>query len=119
MAELRAVSLPNVTVRVDYRAKLMAGVTNDSMLTSRAVEALRRELGGAATLEVTQIIPAFSEDFGAFTDQVPGTYFFLGVSNSANGTVGMPHTPGYVADEGAILIGARAMAAVIIDRLRR
>ena len=119
IAELRAMSLPNVTVRVDYRPKLMAGVTNDSALTPRAVAALRRELGGAATLEVNQIIPAFSEDFGAFTEQVPGTYFFLGVSNSANGTVGMPHTPGYVADEGAIQIGARAMAAVILDRLRR
>ncbi|MCC7054267.1 MAG: amidohydrolase [Gemmatimonadaceae bacterium] len=119
MAELRAMTRPNVTVRVDYRPKLMAGVTNDSALTPRAVAALGRELGGAATLEVNQIIPAFSEDFGAFTEQVPGTYFFLGVSSSANGTVGMPHTPGYVADEGAIQVGARAMAAVILDRLRR
>ena len=43
--------------------------------------------------------------------------YFLGVSNSARGWVGMPHSPGYVADEGAIAVGARAMAAVLLDRL--
>ena len=119
MAELRAMTLPGVTVRADYRPKLMAGVTNDPTLTPRAVAAVGRELGATTTVEVNQIIPAFSEDFGAFTERVPGTYFFLGVSNSAKGTVGMPHTAGYVADEGAIQIGARAMAAVILDRLRQ
>jgi hypothetical protein len=31
----------------------------------------------------------------------------------------MPHSPSYVADEGAILVAARAMTAVILDRLGR
>jgi hypothetical protein len=43
--------------------------------------------------------------------------YFLGVSNPVTGTVGMPHAPTYVADDGAILVGARGMAAVILDRL--
>jgi hypothetical protein len=29
----------------------------------------------------------------------------------------MPHSPGYVADEEAIFVGARAMAAVLIEAL--
>jgi metal-dependent amidase/aminoacylase/carboxypeptidase family protein len=49
-----------------------------------------------------------------FQEQVPGAFFYLGVSNTAKGTAGMPHSPNYVADEGAIVFGARAMAAVLI-----
>jgi len=59
----------------------------------------------------------FSEDYGSFQERVPGVLWFLGVSNPEKGTVGMPHTPNYVADEAAILVGARAMTAVILDRL--
>ena len=40
-----------------------------------------------------------------------------GVSNPTAGTVGMPHTDAYVADDGAILVGVRAMSAVLLDRL--
>jgi len=29
----------------------------------------------------------------------------------------MPHSPGYVADEGAILVAARAVTAAMLDRL--
>ncbi len=29
----------------------------------------------------------------------------------------MPHSPGYVADEESIFIGAEAMAAILLDRL--
>ncbi len=59
----------------------------------------------------------FSEDFGAFQGEVPGVMYLLGVSNAARGWVGMPHSPGYVADEAAILIGARALSAILLDRL--
>jgi len=46
---------------------------------------------------------------------VPGVMYFLGVSNSERGWIGMPHTPTYVADEEAIFVGAEAMAAVFLD----
>ena len=68
-------------------------------------------------IDLTDVIPAFSEDFGSFQERVPGVFYFLGVANPAKGWVGMPHTPDYVADEAAMLVGARAMAAVILDRL--
>jgi metal-dependent amidase/aminoacylase/carboxypeptidase family protein len=39
------------------------------------------------------------------------------VSNPEKGIVGMPHSPGYAADDEAIFVGARAMAAVLLDFL--
>jgi len=40
-----------------------------------------------------------------------------GVANPAKSWVGMPYTAEYVADEAAMLVAARAMAAVTLARL--
>jgi metal-dependent amidase/aminoacylase/carboxypeptidase family protein len=119
MQALRTLALPAVRMSVDYRPKAIAGVTNDAALTQRAMAAAAGALGAASVLPMEQIIPAFSEDFGSFQERVPGVFFFLGVSNPATGTRGMPHTADYVADEGAMQVGARAMAAVLLERLQR
>ncbi len=74
-------------------------------------------VGEEAVLQIESIIPAFSEDFGSFQEEVPGVMFFLGVSNPEKGWIGMPHTPDYVADEESIFVGASAMAAVLLDFL--
>ena len=73
-------------------------------------------LGDSGLRRTRTVLPAFSEDFGSFQEQVPGVMYFLGVSNAERGWVGMPHTPDYVADDRAILIGARAMTAVLLER---
>jgi len=44
---------------------------------------------------------------------------WLGVSNAARGTRGQPHAPDFVADEGAIAVGARVMSALVLDALSR
>jgi amidohydrolase len=106
--------LPDVRAEATYEAKVVAGVTNDVDLVSRASASIRAALGDSAAIEVGTAPPVFSEDFGSFQDHVPGVMYFLGV-----GPAGMPHTPGYVADEAAILVGARAMTAVILARLAR
>jgi metal-dependent amidase/aminoacylase/carboxypeptidase family protein len=106
--------LPDVRVEATYEAKVVAGVTNDADLVSRASTGIRAALGDSAVIDVGTAPPAFSEDFGSYQDQVPGVMYFLGV-----GPAGMPHTPGYVADEAAILVGAKAMTAVILARLAR
>jgi metal-dependent amidase/aminoacylase/carboxypeptidase family protein len=115
--ELPRLGREGITVRVAYQEKSIAGVTNDSLLVRRADAAIRALYGDTAVIHTTTVLPAFSEDFGAFQTRVPGVMYFLGVNNAAKGTVGMPHTPDYVADEGAILIGARAMTAVLLERL--
>jgi metal-dependent amidase/aminoacylase/carboxypeptidase family protein len=105
------------TVDIDYRARFAPGVDNDLALTRRALTSMRAELGDTALRPIGGVTPAFSEDFGAMLDEAPGAMFFLGVSNEARGWVGMPHSPGYVADEDAIFIGARAMTRVLRDYL--
>jgi metal-dependent amidase/aminoacylase/carboxypeptidase family protein len=110
-------AFPNVTLVAKYADRVMAGVTNDSALVARANASMRAVLGDESVVVVEGVPPGFSEDFGSFQDETPGVMYFLGVSNPATGTVGMPHTPSYVADDGAIVVGARAMAAVLLDWL--
>ncbi len=95
------------------------GVTNDPNLTTRAAEVAEGMLGNGNVISLTQYVPAFSEDFGSFQEVAPGTMFFLGVSNEDKGWVGMPHSPNYVADDEAIFVGAKTMAAVMLDALDR
>lgn len=113
-----ALQTTGVTLSLDYHERAMAGVTNDTALVDQANAAIAGALGDDAVVPVEGVPPLFSEDFGFFQDHAPGVMYFLGVSNPATGTVGMPHSPGYVADDGAILVGARAMTAVLLDRLQ-
>ena len=117
LESLEALVLNDVTIETGYQDRFMAGVTNDADLVSRANASIRGVLGDEAVVLVEGVPPVFSEDFGSFQDEVPGVMYFLGVSNPEKGIVGMPHSPGYVADERAILVGARAMTAVILDWL--
>lgn len=114
-----ATSLPaGVTMTSTYEEKWIAGATNDSARTATAAVAVRSVLGAPALATVTGITSGYSEDFGSFQEQIPGVFFFLGVANEARGWNGLPHHPNHVADEHAIGVGALAMAAVIVDRLR-
>ena len=114
---LAALRLDRVVLDHDYEERWIAGVTNEPELVRRASASARSLLGEEAVLQVDSIIPAFSEDFGSFQEEVPGVMFFLGVSNLEKGWIGMPHTPDYVADEESIFVGASAMAAVLLDFL--
>ncbi len=116
---LSAIAVPGVAVKHEYEPNWIAGVTNDAALTASAIAALGAALGPAAVQQVQDLLPAFSEDFGSFQDEVPGVFFFLGVSNAAKGYIGMPHSANYVADDAAITFGARAMATVLLDRMGR
>ncbi len=108
----------NVVLTSTYEEKWIAGVTNDPTRSATAAASVRAALGEQALATVTTIPAAFSEDFGSFQEQVPGVFFYLGVANAARGWNGLPHSPDYVADDRAIGVGALAMAAVIVDRLR-
>ncbi|MFQ5527320.1 MAG: M20 family metallopeptidase [Thermoanaerobaculia bacterium] len=115
--ELAELAFEGVSIHLDYQHKWVAGATNSRPHAERAVAVARSTLGEEAVLVLDNVIPAFSEDFGTFQQHVPGVMFFLGVSNPEKGWVGMPHSPGYVADEEAIFVGARLMGAVMLDFL--
>jgi amidohydrolase len=60
-----------------------------------------------------------SEDFPVFTRQIPGIFFFLGVTpkDKDPNTVAVNHSPLFFADEGALVTGVRAMTNLATDYL--
>jgi metal-dependent amidase/aminoacylase/carboxypeptidase family protein len=114
LTELRR-QRPGIELTLDYQTRWIAGLLNDPALVERANAVARGVLGDDAVRAPRTASTIFSEDFGSFQEKVPGVMYFLGVSNEAKGWVGMPHTPGYVADEDAIFVGAEVMAAVFMD----
>jgi amidohydrolase len=89
---------------------------NDSALTKETVPALERVLGKD---RVKRIPPAMvSEDFSFFANEVPGFYYRLGQVKPGT-TSGDHHTPTFLADDGAIPLGVKAMSYILFDYLSR
>ncbi len=90
---------------------------NDTTLTERMMPTLKR----AAPAGVGAIPPVTgSEDFPVFTRELPGLFFFLGVTPRDKDPLTAPanHSPLFFADEGALETGVRAMSALALDYLR-
>ncbi len=103
----------NVTVEIDYKQAL-EGVNNDPNILKIANKGIADMASNIKVLPVPGIIPAWSEDFGSFQKKVPGVMYLLGVNNPITGTKGFPHTPDYVADDDAIMVGVNAMMAAML-----
>jgi amidohydrolase len=90
---------------------------NDPGLTERMLPTLRR-VAGEPNVRVTPLVTG-SEDFPAFTQQIPGLYFFLGVTPKDRDPATAPrnHSPYFFADESALPLGVRAMAHLAVDYL--
>jgi len=115
--QVEAITADGVTIEIEYSKYMIPPVMNDADLVARG-NAVVAELAGSEALYVVEgVTPFFSEDFSQFQQHMPGALYYLGVSNSANGTMGLPHSPMFVADEGAIVFGAGAMSAILVDYL--
>jgi amidohydrolase len=89
---------------------------NDTALTRATVPSLERAVGKE---RVKVIPPAMgSEDFSFFANQVPGFFYRLGQVKPGT-TTGDHHTPTFLADDGAIPVGVKAMSLVVYDYLAR
>ena len=100
-------------VQVDKAGLVTA---NDTSLTDRMLPTLRR----VAANGVQVINPVMgSEDFPVFTQNIPGIFFFLGVTPKDRdpATVPVNHSPLFFADEGALSTGVRAMTHLATDYL--
>ncbi len=102
---------------LELQERLLSGIYNEPTLVEATGKVIRSVLGEEAFATSTGTSPFFSEDFGFFQDEAPGVMFWLGVSNPEKGTVGLPHSPRYVADEEAIFVGAKAISAVLLAQL--
>ncbi len=83
-------------------------VDNDPHFTGNAWKQADLYMGKENVLETEMRMGA--EDFGYYTQVIPGCFFRLGVRNEAKGIVHNVHTPLFNIDENAIEIGMGNMA---------
>lgn len=83
-------------------------VDNDHALTDTSWQ-LAEEYMGKENVEETEIRMG-AEDFGYYTQQIPGCFYRLGVRNEQKGIVHNVHTPLFNVDERAIEVGMGMMA---------
>ncbi len=87
---------------------------NDPELTLWAVPALERAAGPGAVTQGPPITGA--EDFSLYQKEIPGLFFFLGIT--PEGRTPYPnHSPLFYVDETAFPVGMRAMAGLAADYL--
>lgn len=88
-------------------------VDNDPALTNKAWQLAEQYMGKTKVEETEMRMGA--EDFGYYTQQIPGCFFRLGVRNEAKGIVHNVHTPKFDIDESAIAIGMGNMAWLAVS----
>ncbi|MEI6946754.1 M20 family metallopeptidase [Paraflavisolibacter sp. H34] len=84
-------------------------VYNNESLHEKA-RGIAEELMGAERVQETEMRMG-AEDFGYYSQQIPGCFFRLGTANKAKGITAGVHTPLFNIDEAAIEIGIGMMAA--------
>jgi amidohydrolase len=91
--------------------------TNDPALTERMVPTLQRVAGPGKA--IVGPLTGTAEDFSYFQQQVPGLFFFLGVTPPGQeATAAANHSPLFFADEAALPVGVRALASLAVDYLK-
>jgi amidohydrolase len=90
---------------------------NDPKLTERMIPSLTR-VAGSANVRVAPLTGT-AEDFSYFQQQVPGMFFFLGVTPRDRDwtTAAQNHSPLFFADESALPVGVRALTNLALDYL--
>lgn len=93
-------------------------VLNDPKLTERVLPSLKRVVGDARVVSVP--LQTGAEDFAYYAQQVPGFFFFVGVTPAGQDpvTAASNHSPLFYIDEPAIGVAMRALTAVAVDYLQ-
>src|SRR5205085_4971176 len=120
LAELMRETLAGVTsaygASYDLHIKpITAVVYNDPKLVERAVAVMRGVLGETNVFEAPKRMGA--EDFSYYEQVVPGVLLRLGSGNKARGITAEIHTPEFDIDEDCLVVGVKAMSAIVLDYL--
>jgi hippurate hydrolase len=83
-------------------------VYNEERLHAEARQQAEKYMGKENVLQTE--IRMGSEDFGYYTQVIPGCFYRLGVMNEERGIISGVHTPTFNIDESAIEIGMGMMA---------
>jgi amidohydrolase len=111
----------NIAISADAKAEvgileIYDPTLNDERVSARMVPVLERAADGDAILSE---LSGAADDVSAFLAQVPGLYFNLGiVPRSQDINKAAPnHSPDFFIDEGALVVGVRALAMVTVNYL--
>jgi amidohydrolase len=80
-------------------------VVNDAAVTAEMVQVVRDVCGAAAVVPMRPVM--VGEDFSAFQQKAPGTFFFVGAARPVDGAVHPHHHPKFDVDERAFESGVR------------
>jgi amidohydrolase len=90
--------------------------TNDPELTERMAPTLQRVAGPGKA--IVGPLTGTAEDFSYYQQQVPGLFFFLGVTTPGQeATAAANHSPLFFADEAALPVGVKALTNLTVDFL--
>lgn len=90
-------------------------VINDEELTAKLKDILVEVFGNEL---VQEAVPTMGgEDFSAYQQKVPGTFFFVGAGNQEKGIVYPHHHPRFTVDEDALPIGIKAFVSAVFKLL--
>lgn len=90
--------------------------TNDPALTEKMAPTLQRVAGPGKA--IVGPLTGTAEDFSYFQQEVPGLFFFLGVTPPGQeATAAQNHSPLFFADEAALPVGIKALANLTVDYL--
>ena len=102
-----------VDVRID---KGYPVTSNDAALTKQMLPTLERVAPGK--VKESELITG-AEDFTYFQRQVPGLFFFLGITPPEQvGKAAANHSPLFYVEEKALITGVRALAHLAVDYLQ-
>jgi len=88
---------------------------NDPELTEEALPVLRAVVGDQRVIEVPKVTGA--EDFSYFAQEVPGFYYFVGVTPPGEDavTAASNHSPRFYVDESALKVGTEAITRLTLS----
>lgn len=87
-------------------------VINDETVTAKLKEALLEAFGEDVVQDATPTMGG--EDFSAFMQKAPGSFFFIGAGNKEQDIVYPHHHPRFTVDEGALPIGVKAFVQAVM-----
>lgn len=90
-------------------------VINDEEITAKLRESLREAFGPEVVMDAVPTMGG--EDFSAYQQKTPGTFFFVGAGNVAKGIVYPHHHPRFTVDEDAFPIGVKAFVSAVFNLL--
>jgi amidohydrolase len=91
---------------------------NDPKLVRAVLPSLQQVAGAAHVKEIAPL--TVSEDFADYAKQVPGVFFFVGVTPTERDPATAPanHSDYFYLDERGLTVGLRAMTQVVVDYLQ-